>query len=555
MKKIFIYLLFFLSWIGVMAQDIAEANKVPTTYDRSSVTVLFLDFSTGNHWYEAKSKIDNLIFSDKYDNNNLEALLLVPSFPRSAVPGNNLQTAIQNDLMSIGAGTKIISKWYNRKSDGTMDMELVHERGRFTATDADFLRAQTSKRGNAALEEYGNRLINLSYILVIDINEIKTMAETGITNMKGWQASVTGYLYRISFDDQIRNQFYDTWIYDDDSPEVKLQKKNAFEKLQVPVVPVVQKNMRLVSSQPEGDTGVALFFKPKTTDELLQELVQKSYDDIVYRIEMEVEEFKVKTALYSTRPLRAKIGLKEGLKTDFRFFAYEYVYNSRTNKAVPKRRGVIRAASKSKIVDNRKVATGQMETSQFYQVHGRKLDAGYILQQQNDFGIEGTVGPEFGEIGGGIVRVDLRTGRLSGIRALFLYLEAGFDAGNYPEAPLYLPLGGSSEFAFLRYGAGLAKGFQLTRNVELRPYIGAGAEQATNDENTGDDALTAIYVKPGVNLALNLTHNFQITGGIGTYVFVSDAESVNYGSYEIKWNELFLDRLGPSTFVGIKIGF
>jgi hypothetical protein len=373
--------------------------------------------------------------------------------------------------------------------------------------------------------------------------------------MKGWQASVTGLLYRIDFNDEVRNAFYDTWVYEDDSPGVKEQKANAFKALQFPIKPVIQKNIKLVSSQPEGDKGVAMFFKPKTTDELLQELVQKSYDETVYRIEMEVEEFKVKTAIYETRPLRAKIGLKEGLKTDSRFFAYEYVYNEKTNKAVPKRRGVIRASSKSKIVDNRKVATGKMQTSKFYQVHGRKLEAGYTLQQHNDFGIEITGGAELGEIGGGFVRVDYRTGRFSGIRSLFVYLEGGFDAGSYPDAPSQLSLVGSSDFVFLRYGGGLAKGFQLTRNVELRPYIGAGAEQASNDENTGDDAPTAIYVKPGANLALNLNHNFQIIGGVGYYIFVSDAESTNFGSYEIQWNDLFLDRMGLSSFIGIKIGF
>jgi hypothetical protein len=207
-----------------------------------------------------------------------------------------------------------------------------------------------------------------------------------------------------------------------------------------------------------------------------------------------------------------------------------------------------------------------METSEFYQVHGRKLEAGFTLQQQNDFGIEITGGLDFGEIGGGFVRADYRTGRFTGIRSFFLYGELGFDAGEYPNALnslTYLQIAGidNPNFTFVRYGAGLAKGFQLSRNIELRPYIGGGIEQATNvDQTTNPDITTddtpqAIYVKPGANLALNLTHNFQVIGGAGYYIFVSDAESTNYGSYEMKWNDLFLDRMGLSSFVGIKIGF
>ncbi len=544
MKKLTFFSVILFLFSGLLAQEISQSKQIPTTYDRSSLTVIFVDFSTGNYWEQAKAKIDQVVFSDKYDNNNLDALLLKPSFSRSAIPDNNMQKALLNDLMSIAAGKLIISKWYNRKPDGIMDMELVHHRGRFTATDADFLLAQTSRRGNAALEDYGNRLINLSHILVIDINEIKTMAEAGVSGMKGWRANATGYLFRIDFNDEIRNAFYDTWIYDDDSQSAKEQKRKAFDALQIPIIPVTQKVVSLTSSQPESDKGLGLFFKPKSTDELLGELVQKAYDDVVYRIEMDVEEFKVKTALFSTRPLGAKIGLKEGLKTDTRFFVYEYVYNTRTNEAEPRRRGVIRASSKSKIIDNRREAAGDMGTSRFYQVHGRRLQPGFTLQQQNDFGLELSLGAEIGGLSGFYGRLDVRSGRFSGIRALFVYLEGGIDAGDYY----------GETFAFLRYGAGFAKGFQLTRNVELRPYIGFGAEQASSETYSGDDALTALYIRPGANLALNLKHNIQIVGGMGAYVFISDAEDKNGYMYGA-WDDFFDGRSGPSAFVGLKIGF
>lgn len=544
MKKLTCLSLFFLVLSGLYAQEISQSKQIPTTYDRNSLTVIFVDFSSGNYWDQAKAKIDQVVFSDKYDNNNLDALLLKPSFSRSSIPGNNMQKALLNDLMSIGAGKLILSKWYNKKPDGTMDMELVHQRGRFTATDADFLRAQTSRRGNAALEDYGNRLINLSHVLVIDLTDIKTMAEAGVSGMKGWRANSTGYLYRLDFNDEVRNAFYDTWIYEDDPQSTKEQKRKAFEALQIPLVPVTQRMVSLTSSQPESDKGLGLFFKPKSTDELMGELVQKAYDDLIYQIEMQVQAFKVVTAIYSTRPLGAKIGLKEGLKTDNRFFVYEYVYNPRTNEAEPKRRGVIRASSKSKIIDNRREAAGDMGTSRFYQVHGRKLQPGFTIQQQNDFGLELSLGAEVGGLSGFYGRLDVRSGRFSGIRALFVYLEGGIDAGDYY----------GETFAFLRYGAGFAKGFQLTRNVELRPYMGFGVEQASNENYTGDDAITAIYLKPGANLALNLTHSFQIIGGMGAYAFISDAESVNAGVIGA-WDEVFDGRSGPSVFVGIKLGF
>ncbi|MDX9845473.1 MAG: hypothetical protein RBT74_00705 [Tenuifilaceae bacterium] len=537
MKKLVLFFIFSVCFIGLTAQDVKE--KVPSTYDRSSLTVLFVDFGSESHWQTAKSKIDSLVFSDKYDNNNIDFMLIKPSFSR-AEGGLKMSEAMLNELKSANVGRKIIAKWYNRQPDGTMDMELVHHRGRFTATDGDFLRAQTSKRGNAALEEFGNRLINLSYILVVDISNIKTMAEAGYKGQKGWQATASGYLYKMEFSEKTRDAFYDTWVYDDDTPEVKVQKNRLFNELEFPIVAVTQKSLSISASQSEADKGTSLFVKQKSTDQLMQELVQKSYDETIYRIEMEVEDFKVKTTLFATRPLRAKIGLKEGLKTDNRFFAYEYVYNSKTGKAEPVRRGVIRAESKSKITDNRKVATGDMGTSKFYQVAGRKLEAGFTLQQQNDFGIEVTLGPEMGSVGGFYGRADFRTGRFVGIKALYVYGEGGIDSDEY--------LG--ETYGMLRYGAGLAKGLQLMRNMELRPYAGVGIESTSyNDED-----VSSLYARAGLNLALNLSHRFQILGGVGLYQFIGEATDSDSNSLGWTWDDYF-QRSGSSILIGVKLGF
>lgn len=533
MKRFFPLVIILSFAITTFAQDVKE--KVPSKYDRSSLTTLFLDFQSGNHWNVARSKIDSVQFSDKYDNNNLNSLLLETSFSR----GIGLRESIKNELAKSDLPRQIIAKWYNRQADGTMNMELVHERGRFTATDADFLRAQTSKRGNAALEDYGNRLVNLSYILVIDVADIKTMGEAGYKGSKGWQATVNGYLFRINFNDEVRNAFYETWIYDDDTEEVKEQKRKAFQQLDIPLEFVINKSLTVSASQSEKDSGLKLLKKEKTTDQLMQEMLQKAYDETIYRIEMDVEEFKVKTSLYETRPLRAKIGLKEGLKTDYRFFVYEYVYNSKTGKAEPKRRGVIRAANKSKIVDNRKVATGDTQTSKFYQVAGRKLEPGFIMQQQNDHGIEVSVGPEVGNVSGFYGRIDYRLGRFIGVRSTFAYVEGGVDAADY--------IGES--YGMLRYGGGVAKGLQLMRNVELRPYVGLGLEQTSyNDED-----INSLYIRAGANLALNLTHRFQIVGGAGVYQF-GDATDSDGESIGMTWDSMF-NRSGPAVMVGVKLGF
>lgn len=550
MKKTTTILLVLFCFSSAIGQ--ADQGAVSTSYDRSSLTVLFVNNDSEAHWNQVKNKLNGIEFSDKYNDNNLQNLIVPNRFKRKLLV--DLQEDIDNYLNSNHIGREIVGLWYNRKPDGTMDMDRVHERGRFTATDADFLLAQTSKRGNAALEEFGNRLINLSYVLVIDLANIKDVDEEGDGDAKGWTAKATGYLYKIDFNEEVKSGFYDTWIYDDDSKVEKDRKIAAFNALDIPLKPVLKKVINLRSSQSKESSGLGIFVTPKSVDELLMELVQKSYDETIFQLEKSLEEFKVITPLYSTKPIRAKIGLKEGLKTDYRFYVYEYVYNEKTGGVKARRRGVIRASSKRRIVDNRQEASGDMGTSRFYQISGRKLEEGFLLKQQNDKGIEVSLGAALGEVGGFYGRLDVRMGRFVGISSAFVYLEGGVDGKYYASAHNFLNTT-EDNFLFYRYEIGLAKGIHLFRNIEIRPYAGVGFDNAYSSEFETGDAPSAIYVKPGADLALNLIHNLQLVGGVGAYFFISNAESKNEGELPHSWSTIFENRKGLSTYFGIRIGF
>jgi hypothetical protein len=539
MKKLLVLLVLLFPRLLFAQQNSNSQNTIPESYYRNSLTVVFLD-QGGNHWSQARQKAANISFSDKYDNNNLSGLFMQPSFSRGSLMSTAVAEAINSELEKRNIGRDIIAKWYNRQPDGTMDVELVHQRGRFTATDADYMVASSTRRGDAALEDLGNKLVNKSYVLVLDVYDIKSMSESDEESLKGWRGNVTGYLYRVNFDEETRMAFYDTWIYEDDPTNVINSKKNAFDNLNIPLeyVTSVSTSVRSTQSKQYGS---------KSEDQLMQDFLQKTYDDVLFNLEMKVDAFKVVTPLYGRRPLRAKIGLKEGLKTDFRFFVYEHVYNPRTNSTRQVRRGVIRAKSSSKIHDNRHEASGEMGTSQFYQVAGRRLHEGYTLVQRNDFGVEIILAGETGGIGGFYGRADIRTGRFTGIRSFFVYVDLGLDGDDSQML--------GSDFTMLRVSGGLAKGMQLTRNAELRSYLGIGVESASNDTYTEDDAIQAYYFRAGINLALNLTHNFQLIGGLGSYNFVTDAENESGTISDVSWTDIFPEREGVSTMIGVKFMF
>jgi len=540
MKKVYSLLALLIS-ANIYAQDIQKGNRIPSTYDRSSITVFYMKFPGENHASEVEAKFPKIRLTDKYYDNSLNYMVFEAPFSRgdvSVVPTK----AIESFLMQKQVSKSIVSKWYNRKDDGSMDLDLIFDRGTFNATDAQYIKAQATKRGENILKDYGNRLIEKSYILVLDYQNIQNMKEAKVEKMKGWKATVNGYLYKVKFNEETQNALYDCWIYPEDSPAVRQEKVKKFQELNIPIEFVTQTVVYATASQPTEDTQLGKLIKQKTEDQLLTELVQKGYDESLYYLEMKHEDFMVKTTIHQVRPIRAKIGLKEGLKCDHRYFAYEYVYNEKTNSVEPRFRGVIRATSK--IVDNRQVAKGDMPTSQFYQTAGRRLREGYLIRQQNDLGLELLVGYEAGEVGGIYGRIDARMGRYIGIRSLFVYVEGGVQTKDYS------PYDG---IVFLHYGAGLAKGFMLTRNLELRPYIGLGQEQA-NQSDLSSSTLKALYLKAGANLALNLKHNIQLMGGIGSYSFISNAEEGGTDT-GLTWDEKFTDRKGAAVMFGIKFMF
>ena len=576
--------LLFFTVLFLSAQDVASGQKPITKYDRTSLTVYYMKFPGENHSSEIESKISSLTFPDKFDNNNLDQLIFRAPYSRTE-KSTDPKEAIRKYLNEQNVGKNIINKWYNRKNDGTMDAGLVQLRGMYNATDADYLKANADMRGDVNLKDYGFNLINLSYILVIDIENVTTEEELVTKKKKesvGWSSLITAYLYKIKYTKELQDSIFNNcWIYPEDTPDRKAEKNRKYDQLKIPIEFVFKskKPFAIVTSKSKKEVTII----SETMDQLLTDMVQGAYDESLYRLEMKIEDFKVKVPLFDVRPLTAKIGKKEGLKCDNRYFAYEYVFKENTNSTIPKQRGVVRATSK--IVDNRVMARGNMDKTRFYQTAGRELEPGYLLKQANDIGIEYYGGVEAGEVGGFYARVDYRLGRLYGLQSQFIYLDLAMQRKEYD----VIDYGAADDFyVFTRVGLGLAQGFMLTRNIEIRPFIGGGVEMVSkllenvyldNGYNSysliDEDKLKdytgpmSFYGKAGLNLAFNLRHNIQLTGGASYFMFLGNAFVLDKDSKPVdayfnfdhqgaevaKWSDLFQNRKGISTMLGLRIGF
>jgi hypothetical protein len=92
------------------------------------------------------------------------------------------------------------------------------------------------------------------------------------------------------------------------------------------------------------------------------------------------------------------------------------------------------------------------------------------------------------------------------------------------------------------------------RNVELRPFTGIGIETATIDDLNDGEAISSLFFRGGANLALNLTHNFQLIAGVGFYGFFGDVTDKDGNSLGYTWDSQFA-RSSGSSLVGIKVMF
>jgi len=532
-------------------QDFEEALHrrpavIPEAYDRSSLSWALVYNSGDSYITRVKKSYNKIYHTDKFFINPLKEDVFEFRGARSTDTGKIPADVLETRLNEKKISQQIISHWYNRTEDGRMDMERIHKRGMANATDADVLREQSTTRGNWALMDYGNRLIDKSYIVTLDFSNVRSV---DTDTYYGYRATVYASLFRVNLSEEDKELIYDAWVLEDDSDEEARKKRELFETIEPTLEYVTQITTNVNSYNYKEGTFLGTITSEKSTEELFQDLAQSGYDNVLFELERNYDDFNVITPLYSTRPLGAKIGKKEGLSVDQRFFVYEHRYNPETQDIKEVRRGVIRATSD--ITDNREeIATGDMEPSRFYQVAGRRLEEGYVLQQNNDYGIGLHFGPDLGEIGGGSAGVSYQIGRAIGVRALYATGNIGFDSKEYPNfRPINDPgYDFDGNVSFFRWDVGLEKGIHFFRNFELRPYIGYGQEQESEYE------LKTHFLKFGGNLALNITYNFQVVAGYNFYTpfgnAIQDEDVIDY-----KYTDIFENREGESPFLGLRFKF
>ncbi len=348
--------------------DYATVNSyIPTTINSINPTV------EGNNFTKVKQAEDNIVGKDlKYRRSSLYTLMvndlsrqhanvILNTFGNSTIPqkfnehnigpylidgqanSEDQSAIITNYLTTNNVAKNLIAKWFNRSADGKFNIDLVAARGMYDASAMDKVIANSTERGNAMLADAGEELIGNTFVIVNDFkftNKEEAVAKgkkasgvaKGFAGMlpggaaiqkgisaaetvatvagKGYWVRTTSYLYRLVWDEEAAAIFYNN--YWTDATNFDPAKVTAFNNAN-------NFKLRLVGFQTAGADVQSSIFTNKSEEDLIRMATVKATDRAIAKLSRKYEEFRTKTPLYSSEPIAAKIGLKEGLEQGDKF--------------------------------------------------------------------------------------------------------------------------------------------------------------------------------------------------------------------------------------------
>lgn len=377
MKRLLSFIL-----VLMMALPLAAQN-VNAEYDRNALTVIGV-----HHGDRYDAITDNYLQKyfpgrDKFDNNAVSPVYVQVGYSRfEKREDNDARSFAVNHSSGIGSllnqgkvPQQVIGRWFNRSQSGTMDLSLINKRAEYNATDQTFNIASAQALGEYLLHGDGIKLVDNSYVLVVDhsvpVREETRDSDTGKVTAVRWNTYAMGYLYKIDFKDAQRQALYAQWIYDTDDEATRKAKAAAFYTLDYPLHLVGLDAVLTGASYSTQD-------KNASDQKTMEDAVKGCSRALIDHFEGKLEAWKVKTTIYKTSPVVSKVGKKEGLANLSRFEVMEYVLDQQGN-VTTRRKGFVRA---TEIADNTRSTKGKSPMSEFYQIAGGQLEPGMLLKEK-----------------------------------------------------------------------------------------------------------------------------------------------------------------------------
>lgn len=406
MKRILIYCIFVLFASALFGQ---KRTIEEVDYRRNSIYSILINHEEQHYGPNIADVFLDMPLPDKYNDHDLSVKIITID---KKTPKQERGEAF---LRHNHVASHLVARWFNRDpKTGACDMELIKERGLYSASEYDKIIAQQTIRNTDLLADAGEDLIHNTFVIVNDIRYVDKEKAGKITGMvffyliatigavasgitgtdmtssfatlgssaqeimkslKGFQVKVNTHLYRLAWDEGTANRFY-AEMY---SPVPDKKKKAAFERHRDLF------KLEYIGSQTSSGSEVSfLGVNFDTPDEMIKKACTRAIDENIANLARNFEPFKIKVKLTNIAPLQAPIGMKEGINEKTRF---EVLEKTIVDGKTTYRRVAVIKPEKGMIWDNRFMAEEEgavgstLEYTTFTQVSGGKIYPGMLIRE------------------------------------------------------------------------------------------------------------------------------------------------------------------------------
>jgi hypothetical protein len=392
--------------LGLMTQICHAQDDENFKYMRGSLCIMMVEHPTLEFNDQIEKVFEKVPIPNRFNSHELGVRVL--SFPNNDDQLANLKIFSNENQLA----KRIVAKWFGRnKNTGAFNIDLLKERGHYSATKIDVKGAMAQQRGMAVLEDLGENLIGHTYWVVNDIqyvnqgnffksvkdvanitkevagNKTTSLEETlGIDfedsavglldKVKGFRVKITSHLFRLKWDEETSNTFYSE--YYTENPEEDANKVNGF-KGDKDLFKMEYVGSVTSTSSKTSVSGVT------TNEQMIRKVCTRALDKNIADLQHEFAEFRIKAPLISVEPLNAYVGMKEDINEKSRYEVLEAVPDER-GVTTYKRVGLIKPI-KGKIWDNRfmadeeKTTEAALDGTYFEIISGKDFYPGMLIRE------------------------------------------------------------------------------------------------------------------------------------------------------------------------------
>lgn len=571
MKQNLLSFSFLLLFVSVLS---AQYNT-----ERKSLTIIYLEEPKGVGKFFQKNV--PLEYRRSYDWNRIPIQSLKSG-------GVSLEGAAQ-ELTTAGVGKQLMEHWWLRQPDGSFRLDTVNQRGGNSITPQELAECSRQIRGCVMAKDKGLYLIDKSYVLFMVPRDLKNQkeiydeqdrksrqvgGELVKRTLRGYEGKLDCYLVQLDYENSIKGEFYEKmWIYEDDSPTVKAQKKAAFDQSRFKLKPVqVIKAKTLLGKETLSSTESTDTKNPRSDEQLLEDWAEKAIKSVMNQLFYD-ESDKGKGQgttdqntfqLTGTRPLKAFIGSKEGGYLDKLYVVKERKEKSDGTLKRYKRKGYIRM---KKVSNNLSEVTSNTQPTTFYKVGGFSvLHPGMYISKQREIGFSihalGTIpimeeGSSIRDYGLG---VEGSLSRLLGLANVNKFPHAMKIGLNYTfqndersiQTNSVIPVTLSRLSFYLR------KDLHFLGVFHLGFWGGYGIDEVSERNKKGNNArkINTDIIPLGSELGLNIVPRLVQVFAMGEYAIPVGPVKLNGNKQNnLNWFTLYPDRKGVVLRGGIRVNF